>query len=172
MPIKLEALTVIYCLGLLKSEPAIILYKPLAIIICLLSSYSEQYTSSIHSTFSAHLILRHRCFPLGFHQRPLLVRFLPMSSFGSGVFVTACLMYDIILWLWPLRFYHLCLADWRAIRLGLTQAAASKKKHPLAQVLTLGFSLAPSILFCWRFWTFLWMVSWLGLYVFVVFCFM
>ena len=36
------------------------------------------------------------------------------------------LIYFIKLWLWPLPLYR-CLADWRAIRPGHTQAAASKK---------------------------------------------
>ena len=57
----------------------------LAITICLLSYYSEQYTS-IHSTSSAHLILRIGAFLWDFHQRPLLVCVLLMSSSGSGAF--------------------------------------------------------------------------------------
>ena len=47
------------------------------------------------------------------------------------MFLLFCLMNLINFWLWPLRPKHQCLADWRALRPGHTQAAASKKMMSL-----------------------------------------
>ena len=134
------------------------------------SLQSNSHPSQVSQVFvirsrTAHSIFQEHCPFLELHQRPLLVRFLLMSSSGSGayprfspvpstLFLTVvepfcgwflgldCMFLLFFAWCTASICddghsvsYHLCLADWRAIRPGHTQVAASKKNIKLSLLL-------------------------------------
>ena len=128
------------------------------------SLQSNSHPSQVSQVFvirsrTAHSIFQEHCPFLELHQRPLLVRFLLMSSSGSGayprfspvpstlfltvvepflwmvswpglhVFVVFCLMYCINLWWWPQRLLSPVFSWLKGDPPGTYPSSCQQKKH-------------------------------------------